>query len=132
MITGEPIAEMQRELEGMNLEPSRDGDRLFVNLGERKADDVTRALATKTKLASFAPEQATLERIYLHAASADAEQQESAAPTSEPSTPPVPHLGSTQKPRRRAYGSRVLLSSVDHRQPIAPLSLVARGALFIQ
>jgi ABC-2 type transport system ATP-binding protein len=89
VITGEPIAEMQRELEGMNLEPSRDGDRLFVNLGERKADDVTRALATKTKLASFAPEQATLERIYLHAASADADQQESAAPTSEAAPPRV-------------------------------------------
>ena len=126
VITGEPIAEMQRELEGMNLEPSRDGDRLFVNLGERKADDVTRALATKTKLASFAPEQATLERIYLHAASADADQQESAAPTSEPSPPPVPHLGSTKKPRRRAYGFE--LTTLLHKRSTLPLMLLPCAA----
>lgn len=126
VITGEPLAEIQRELEGMNLEPTRDGDRLFVNLGKRKAHDITRALAKNTELASFAPEQATLERIYLHAASADANQETPAAPPSEPAAPPAPHLGSTKNPRRRAY--KFELTTLLYKRSTLPLLLLPCAA----
>ena len=126
VITGEPIAEMQRELEGLDLAPTRDGDRLFVDLGDREAYEVTRALASKAKLASFAPEQATLERIYLHAASATNDDAATAPPPAvEPTTQtptPTPQLGSTNKARRRAY--RFEATTLLHKRSTLPLLLL--------
>ncbi|MGK0156014.1 MAG: ABC-type multidrug transport system ATPase subunit [Neolewinella sp.] len=119
VITGEPVATMQRELEGMNLQPTRDGDRLLVNLGEREAHEVTRALAAKAKLASFAPEQATLERIYLHAATATADTEAPPAPISKPEAAPAPQLGSIKKARRRAFGFE--LTTLLHKRSTLPL-----------
>lgn len=122
VITGEPIAEMQRELEGMNLSPTRDGDRLLVNLDKVKAHDITRTLAANTKLTSFAPEQATLERIYLHAASVDASKETPVTLPSDQQSPPSPDLGATKNPRRRAY--RFELTTLLHKRSTLPLLLL--------
>lgn len=107
IVTGEPIAAIQHELESRNLKPTTDGDRLLVDIGDQSAHEITRALATNAQLSSFAPEQATLERIYLHAASTNAHaepdlQQAPAALPNEAATPPEPRLASNSKPRIRA------------------------------
>jgi ABC-type multidrug transport system ATPase subunit len=108
VVTGEPLAAMQQQLEAHNLQPTQDGERLLVEIGDVPAHVVTRALAANTNLHSFAPEQATLERIYLHAANAAPEPATAAPPESPPEptpaiSPPPPNLGSTKKARRRAF-----------------------------
>ncbi len=109
VIKGEPIEALQQQLIGRDLQPTRDGDRLLVDIGEQPAHEVTRALATAAKLTSFAPEQATLERIYLHAGTttpdAPAAEADAAKPAPEGATEdiPTPNLGSIKGARRRAF-----------------------------
>ena len=130
VITGEPLAAMQQELSARNLDATQDGDRLLVDLGEHPAHEVTRALATKAQLRSFAPEQATLERIYLHAAKATTEP---VAGVGEPGIgktanhevasgeqpPPTPTLGTTHKARRRSFWFE--LTTLLHQRATLPL-----------
>ena len=105
VIRGEPIAALQQQLVARDLQPTLDGDRLLVDIGELPAHEVTRALATTAQLTSFAPEQATLERIYLHAgiATPDTPAADAKAATTDLDDAPKPYLGSTERARRRAF-----------------------------
>ena len=124
VIKGEPLESLQQQLVGRNLQPTRDGDRLLVDIGEQPAHEVTRMLATATQLTSFAPEQATLERIYLHAGSATPDAPEVAPATTpvDPEDAPQPYLGSTKNARRRTFQfeSTMLL----HHRSTLPLLLL--------
>ena len=124
VIKGEPLEAMQQQLESRDLAPFRDGDRLLVDLGIQPDHEVTRALATSTRLASFAPEQATLERIYLHAGEAPPEVIAKAvkAESQEPAAAPDPYLGSTRNARRRAFQFEA--TTLLHQRSTLPLLLL--------
>lgn len=129
VVTGSPIEDLQRELEARQLTPSRDGDRLLVDIGNTPAAEVTRTLATKAQLTSFAPEQATLERIYLHAANEPASSKPTSSPEVEPpavgvaSEPaPTPNLGRSDRARRRAFAYEA--ATLLRRRSTLPLLLV--------
>ena len=107
LVAGEPVDALQQRLESMHLQPERDGDRLLVDLRDQPPGDVARALANCAALREFAPEQATLERIYLQSAdgglAAAGDQPPAAAPEPEFARSTVAGLGSVRRPRRRAF-----------------------------
>lgn len=123
VVRGEPLDALQQQLVQRKLQPTRDGDRLLVDIGQQPAHEVTRALATAANLTSFAPEQATLERIYLHAGNAtpDAATDAPASTTDDSAAAPPPQLGSTGGPRRRAFGFEA--TTILHRRSTLPLLL---------
>lgn len=125
VITGDLDA-LQRQLAQLDLMAERDGDRLLVDLGDRAPGDVTRALAAAAELTSFAPEQATLERIYLQAgAGAFAD----AAPVAgerdnariDDDAPTRSGYGSPQRPQWRSF--RYELTTMLRKRSTLPLLL---------
>jgi len=123
VVRGEPLDTLQQQLEQRDLQPTRDGDRLLVDIGQQPAHEVTRALATAANLTSFAPEQATLERIYLHAGNATRDAIDDTPATDNNATEaPAPQLGSIKGPRRRAFGFEA--TTLLHRRSTLPLLLV--------
>jgi ABC-type multidrug transport system ATPase subunit len=131
VITGEPINLLEEELQQMELPSTRDGDRLLVELSNKKPHEVTRILASKARLNSFAPEQATLERIYLHADKASVPVDSSSPEPTQANelktvTPPKPALGSTNKPRMRSFAFEA--SILCNRRSTLPLLLIPCAA----
>lgn len=124
VITGDPLAALQQQLESRELKPVRDGDRLLVDLHGQPAHEITRQLATAAHLSSFAPEQATLERIYLHAGAAPAPATPAPAATTptQPADAPPPFLGSTKQARRRAFQFEA--TTLLHQRSTLPLLLL--------
>lgn len=127
VVTGAPIAALQRCLEARSLQPVQDGERLLVELGEQRVGEITRALTAVGELTSFAPEHATLERIYLQAARVDLPTSPPQRAAAKDVQPPRPVLGSAARPRRRAFAfeGRMLLR---RRATIPMLSLPAVAA----
>lgn len=121
VVRGTPLDAMEQQLQQLDLQPTRDGDRLLVDLGARATGEVTRSLANAGELASFAPEQATLERIYLQAADVELPQPE-ARPAREPAEPPPPALGRTKAARRRSFVFEA--TTLLHRRSTLPLLLL--------
>jgi len=114
VVAGQPLAALRQRLEQLGLAPVADGERLLVDLQQRPAAEVARALATGADLTMFAPEQATLERIYLraHRDGAPAKPTDgqpprrpiiATPPAEPPAEPPAPQLGTTSRPLQRAF-----------------------------
>lgn len=120
VVCGAPVDALAQTLEGMQLRPERDGDRLLVDLGDQAPGDVTRALTSAGELTSFAPEQATLERIYLQAGSVDLPAPAAAPSTSAPA--PSPAMGRTDRALRRAAAFEA--GVLARRRSSAPLLLL--------
>lgn len=121
VVTGAPVDAMAQTLEGMQLRPQRDGDRLLVDIGDRAPGEITRALTRAGELASFGPEQATLERIYLQAANVDLPKATEPARAHESPTP-APAMGRTDRALRRAVAFEA--GVLARRRSTAPLLLL--------
>ena len=127
-VTGEPVDALRRRLEQLGMRPEQDGDRLLVDLGDRSPGEVTRELTATAALTSFAPEQATLERIYLQAAQIDLPSPTS-GPVTEPAAElPRPALGTAERGGARAlvFEGRALLRR-RATLPLLALPCVAAG-----
>jgi ABC-2 type transport system ATP-binding protein len=121
VVRGTPLETLQQQLTERSLQPVRDGDRLLVDLGTQPAGEVTRALANAAELTSFAPEQATLERIYMQAADVELPLPE-ARPQQPPTAPPEPAIGRTDAARRRSFWFEA--TTMLHRRSTLPLLLL--------
>lgn len=110
-VTGEPLEALQQRLERLGMRPAQDGDRLLVELGDHTAGEVTKALSVAGELTSFAPEQATLERIYLQAAQINSPSPTEAAAQAPTRGTPRPSMGTADLSGLRAllFESRSLL-----------------------
>lgn len=112
-ITGEPLPALRQRLEQLGMSPVEDGDRLLVALGDRAAGEVTKALSAAGSLTSFAPEPATLERIYLQAAQMSMPPPDQAATeaTATDTDTPRPVMGTAELGGLRSlmFESRSLL-----------------------
>ena len=122
VVTGAPLDALQERLSTLDLRATRDGDRLLVDLGARAPGEVTRALTDAGDLTSFAPEQATLERIYLEAARAEFAPPTPPTTPAADGTPPAPTVGSTARAALRA--SRYEASMLLRRRATLPLLLL--------
>jgi len=103
VVTGAPLDALQDQLAELGLPADRDGERLLVDLGARAPGEVTRALTAAGELASFAPEQATLERIYLEAANAEGSPPSAPPAAATGATPPTPAMGTTTRAALRSF-----------------------------
>ena len=101
-VTGEPLGALQQRLELLGMRPAQDGDRLLVELGDHAAGEVTKALSASGELTSFAPEQATLERIYLQAAQINIPSPTEAEVQAPTTGTPRPSMGSADLSGLRA------------------------------
>jgi len=122
IVTGEPLDALQQRLTELDLQPTRDGDRLLVDIGDRPAGEITRSLCSGAELTSFAPEQATLERIYLQAAHVDLPKQQPPTVIDRSDAPPQPSLGLTKAARRRSFVFEA--TTLLHRRATLPLLLL--------
>ncbi len=122
VVTGAPLDELGSALRRRGLSPQRDGDRVLVDLEGQPAAEITRELAQACALTSFAPEPATLERIYLQAAAGALPAPSSAAAAPQVQPPPAPVLGRARAPRRRAFLYEA--TSLLHRRATLPLVLL--------
>ncbi|MBL9077220.1 MAG: ABC transporter ATP-binding protein [Planctomycetes bacterium] len=68
VVAGTPLPALVQRLRDLGLAPEVEGDRALVALDGRAPGHVARELAAAGELTAFAPEPATLEAIYLHAA----------------------------------------------------------------
>jgi ABC-2 type transport system ATP-binding protein len=118
VVTGSPLPAMARRLRDLGLAPASEGNRLLVALGDRPASTVARELVAVGELASFAPEPATLEAIYLRATNGSPFEP----PPPREHTPSAPLPAAPRAPRRRAFAHemRTLLGS----RSMLPLVLV--------
>ena len=132
VVTGAPLDALQERLATLDLHAARDGDRLLVDLGPRAPGEVTRALTDAGELTSFAPEQATLERIYLEAANAELPPTPSPSTPPAAATPPAPAMGSTARAALRAF--RYEASMLLGRRATLPLLILpgVAAALSVQ
>ncbi|MCK5944624.1 MAG: hypothetical protein KAI24_21735, partial [Planctomycetes bacterium] len=98
----------------------------------RAPGDVTRELTAAGALHSFAPEQATLERIYLNASRLAAPAHERANPppaTTIPTTIPAPTLGRTGASRWRSFVFET--GTLLRRRSTIPLLLLPCGVAWL-
>ncbi|HEX6812211.1 MAG TPA: hypothetical protein VF384_11350, partial [Planctomycetota bacterium] len=122
VVAGTPLPAMERRLVELGLSPVRNGDRLLVPLGDRAPGVIARELTAIGQLSAFAPEPATLEAIYLRAATATPVAQTAvpAPPSTTPAANPAPNAA------WRAFGHE--LRTMLH-QRSALLLLLAPGAI---
>ncbi len=116
VVTGTPLDRLADRLRELELTPTIEADRLLVELDGQRPGTVVRELAQAGELASFGPEQATLERIYLQAGLADLgpgriDADPEPEPATEPQPPAAPALGTALRPWRRVarFEARALL-----------------------
>ncbi|MCB9877660.1 MAG: ABC transporter ATP-binding protein [Planctomycetes bacterium] len=111
VLAGPDLAALRRAVEAQGLRAAPDGHRLFVELGARPAHQVLRDLVQAAPVELFAPEQATLERIYLTARHDGVDDERAFVGVPDTRTPdsagegscsPVP-LGNCHKPFGRAF-----------------------------
>ncbi len=122
VVTGAPLEGLEHALRERGLTSARDGDRVLVDIQDQPAAAITRELSASCELTSFAPEPATLERIYLEAARGALPPPSPQQPAPAAAAPPAPTLGRARAPRRRSflYESTTLL----YRRATLPLVLL--------
>ncbi|MEZ6037976.1 MAG: ABC transporter ATP-binding protein [Planctomycetota bacterium] len=119
VLDGPDPAALSRAVAAQGLAATPDGRRLLVELGERPPHQVLQALTRSAPIDLFAPEQATLERIYLTARHDGVDDRDAFAGVVDTRTDdgagegtcsPVP-LGNPAKPFVRAFAfeSRTLM-----------------------
>jgi len=123
VVAGTPLPAMERRLVELGLQPTRNGDRLFVALGDRAPGAVARELTAIGQLAAFAPEPATLEAIYLRAAAVPTVAQ---PPAPSPPEPAAPAANNAPNAARRAFGHELRVAL--HKRS-AVLLLLAPGII---
>ena len=127
VVRGSPLSRIEERLEQRGLTPIAEGDRLIVDLQQQDPAAVVRDLSANTELLAFAPEQATLEKIYLQAARLETGGADVAAPPTRADAPAAARatavrLGDVAHPFWRAY-TYELTNSLRQRSTV-PLLLL--------
>ena len=148
IVRGRPLDAMAARLRALGIESQRDGEALAFAPGVRATGEVARELANAGELESFAPEQVTLESIYLRVSRGDAgvatagstaESTHVASPIAAPASPVAATADETaslsraaRSPRWRAFAHelRVLRARAGSRWLLALPSLVAAASVW--